>query len=212
MEEITETAQDSEKNNDKQPHSRPEPEPEQEDKVRRRRSIKVVQSVEEPKAEVKDEIEPPKEDTENVNVEVDNLASGRSKSADKDETPSDEPLKVNDDNKSAESETDEEDRPIAAKRRKSNSKVSHEEDEASSEDNRPLAASRRRKSVIKTLSPKKDAANPRRRSKRSLSPKKYNDSSESTVSVIAISLFLGTLLTAFFFNYYRAQPTTRSNN
>ena len=191
MEEIPETAQDSEKNNDKQPHSQPEPEPEQGDKVRRRRSIKVVQSLEEPKAEVKDEIEPPKEDTENVNanVEVDNLASCQSKSADKDETPSVEPLEVNDDIKSAESETDEEDRPIAAKRRKSNSKVSQEEDEVSSEDNRPLAASRRRKSVIKTLSPKKDNANPRRRSKRSLSPKKYNDSSESTVSFSGISLF-----------------------
>ena len=191
MEEIPETAQDSEKNNDKQPHSQPEPEPEQEDKAianRRRRSIKVVQSLEEPKAEVKDEVQPPKEDPENAIVDVDNLASRRSKSADKDDTPAAEPSKVNDDIKSAESETDEEDRPIASKRRKSNSRVSHEEDEASSEDNRPLA-SRRRKSVVNTLSPKKDAANIRRRSKRSLSPKKYNDSSESTVSVIEISLF-----------------------
>ena len=185
--EITEVSKDSQGNNDKkQPKSQPEQEPDQEDKViasRRRRSIKVVQSLEEPKVEVKVEIQPAKEDSENANLEADDMASRRRKSADENDTPFVEPSKVNDDNKSAESETDEEDKPIASKRRKSNSKVVQDEDDASSEDNKPLA-SRRRKSVNKPLSPKKgDAANLRRKSKRSLSPKKYNDSSDSRVSI-----------------------------
>ena len=142
--------------------------------IKRRISIKVVQSVEEPVSNIESK---PVENEQNDEIKEETISN------DDNEISDEQPMEIAEEqSKSAEGESTDDETPIAVtnRRRKSVKVVQAREDadeksDANSSEDKPITRHKRTKPKDETSSES------RRRSKRSLSPKNYNAANDSKV-------------------------------